>query len=86
MLERDGGGFYCAACGKPSPGAESDASTQIVVVGGAVFMTLPGDQYVKMTPQQARDIGMRMFRRAFEAEGEPVPSMIIVKDENGNDD
>jgi hypothetical protein len=62
--------------------AENTATTQIVVVDGAVFMTLPGDQYVKMTPQQARDIGMRIFRRAFEAEGESAPSMIIVKEED----
>jgi len=60
---------------------ENDATTQVVVMDGHVFMTLPGDQYVKMTPQQARDIGMRIFRRAFEAEGKTAPSMIIVKQE-----
>lgn len=61
---------------------ENTTTTQVIVLDGNVFMTLPGDQYIKMTPQQARDIGMRMFRRSFEAEGEPAPSMIIVKEEN----
>ena len=37
---------------------------------------------LRLTPQQARDIGMRLFRRAFEAEGETPPSMIIVKEED----
>lgn len=62
--------------------AEYTTTTQVMVIGGAVFMSLPEDQYIKMTPQQARDIGMRLFRKAFEAEGEPAPSMIIVKEED----
>jgi hypothetical protein len=65
---------------------ENTATTQVIVFDGNVFMTLPGDQYIKMTPQQARDIGMRIFRRAFEAEGTTPPSMIIVQQEDGDDD
>jgi hypothetical protein len=60
---------------------EQTTTTQVLVIDGHVFMSLPNDQYIKMTPQQARDIGMRVFRRAFEAEGEPPPSYIIVKQE-----
>lgn len=67
---------------RPSGPAERDTTTRIVASGGDVLMSLPEDQYIKMTPQQARDIGMRLFRRAFEAEGEPAPSMIFVKQED----
>jgi hypothetical protein len=61
---------------------ENTTTTKVIVLDGNVFMTLPSDQYIKMTPQQARDIGMRLFRKAFEAEGETSPSMIIVKQED----
>lgn len=61
---------------------ERNATTSVHAIDGNVLMALPQDQYIKMTPQQARDIGMRLFRRAFEAEGEPVPSMIIIKQED----
>jgi hypothetical protein len=64
---------------------ERTTHTQVLVLDGNVFLTLPEDQYIKMTPQQARDVGMRLFRRSFVADGEPVPSMIIVKEENDDD-
>lgn len=61
---------------------EQKATTSVHAIDGNVFMALPQDQYIKMTPQQAKDIGMRLFRRAFEAEGEPAPSMIMIKHED----
>jgi len=58
----------------------SKYTTTISAVGGEVFISLPDDGYMKLTPEQARQIGTRLFFKAAEALGEQRPSVIVFKD------
>lgn len=53
-------------------------AAKVHVIDGVVFIALPGDQYIKMTPEQARQMGGRLFLKAAEAEGHPAPAMIAL--------
>lgn len=48
-------------------------------VGGEVFISLPDDQYIKLTPEQARQIGGRLFIHAAEALGQERPEVIVLR-------
>lgn len=52
--------------------------TALSTVGGDVFMSLPDDQYIELTPEQARKLGAALFTKANEAEGKPAPELIIL--------
>lgn len=51
--------------------------TTVTQVGGSVFISLPEDQYIEMTPAQARAIAGRLFRLAAKAEGNEPPSLVV---------
>jgi hypothetical protein len=57
---------------------EQKYTTKITVDEGRVSLSLPDGNYIKMTPEQARQIGGRLFLRAAEAEGQPAPAMIAL--------
>ena len=58
---------------------ESTHQTKVLAIGREVFISLPDDAYIKMTPDQARQIGGRLFIAAAEALGEPVPAIIALE-------
>jgi hypothetical protein len=60
---------------------EISTTTKATVVDGHVYLPLPENQFIKLTPDQARDLGMAVFLKAFDAEGTPAPSFIILKEE-----
>lgn len=53
----------------------------VTTVGGDVFVALPDDAYIQMTPGQARKVATRLFFKAAEAEGDAPPQIIVFKDE-----
>ena len=53
--------------------------TTVTHVGGDVFISLPADQYIQMTPEQARQIGGRLFIHAAAALGQARPEVVILK-------
>lgn len=48
-------------------------------IGGEVFISLPDDQYIKLTPEQARQIGGRLFIHAAQALGQERPEVIVLR-------
>jgi hypothetical protein len=46
---------------------------------GLVYLTLPDDGYIQLTPEQARQIGGRLFIKAAEAEGVDAPSIVALE-------
>lgn len=59
---------------------EISTTTKALVVDGHVHLPLPDNQFIKLTPDQARDLGMAVFLKAFDAEGKQAPSFIILKE------
>lgn len=57
-------------------------TTRATVVDGHVHLPLPDGQFIRLTPDQARKMGMAVFLKAFDAEGKPAPSMIMLKEED----
>ena len=51
----------------------------VTTVGGGVFISLPGDQYIELTPEKARRIAVALFTKAAEAEGLERPEVIVLK-------
>lgn len=62
--------------------SEKTHSAKVTVIAGNIFISLPGDQFIKLTPGQARQMGARLFREAAHALGEPSPSMIVIRQED----
>jgi hypothetical protein len=58
--------------------SEQKYTTKITVDEGRVSLSLPDGNYIKMTPEQARQIGGRLFLKAAAAEGKPSPAMIAL--------
>lgn len=54
-------------------------TTTISNIGGEVFISLPDDQYIKLTPEQARQIGGRLFIHAAQALGQERPEVIVLR-------
>lgn len=54
--------------------------TTVTTVGGEVFVSLPNDMYMEMTPKQARAIATKLFLKANEAEGLEAPEVIVFHD------
>jgi hypothetical protein len=52
-------------------------SSAITHVGGEVFFSLPNDMYIKLTPEQARNIATKLYLVAADAAGEARPQVII---------
>jgi len=52
----------------------------VSTVGGDVFIALPDDQYIELTPEKARKLGALLFFKAAEALGEQRPSVIVFED------
>lgn len=50
--------------------------TTITAGADAVFVSLPDDAYIQLTPEKARQLGTALFRKAAEAEGKPSPEVI----------
>lgn len=61
---------------------ETNHTAKVTTIAGEIFISLPHDQYIKLTPEQARQMGARLFREAAHALGEPTPSMIIIRQED----
>lgn len=59
-------------------GSYGTYKTTVTNIGGEVFISLPNDQYIKMTPAQARQIGGRLFVHAAAALGEDRPSLVVL--------
>lgn len=57
--------------------SEQKHKTAVTTIGGDVFLSLPNDQYIQMTPDQARAIATRLFIQASEAAGEARPSVVV---------
>jgi hypothetical protein len=53
--------------------------TTVTNIGGEVFLSLPNDQYIQMTPEQARQIGGRLFIHAAAALGQERPDLVVLK-------
>lgn len=53
--------------------------TTVTNVAGEVFISLPDDQYIKLTPEQARQIGGRLFIHAAEALGQERPELVVLR-------
>lgn len=60
---------------------ERSHTAKVMVIDGHVFIALPDDQFIKLTPEQARQMGARLFREAALALGEAPPSMVIINQE-----
>ncbi|MGN7250068.1 hypothetical protein [Arthrobacter sp. SAFR-014] len=56
---------------------ERKHKTAVTTIGGDVFLSLPDDQYIQMTPEQARAIATKLFLQAAEAAGEARPSVVV---------
>lgn len=56
---------------------ERKHQTVVTNIGGDVFLSLPDDQYIQMTPKQARAIATKLFLQAAEAAGEAPPSVVV---------
>jgi len=56
---------------------ERKHKTAVTTIGGDVFLSLPDDQYIQMTPEQARTIATRLFLLAADAAGENRPSVVV---------
>lgn len=52
--------------------------TTVTNVGGDVFLSLPDDQYIQMTPEQAQQIAGRLFIQAAEAQGKARPELVVL--------
>lgn len=52
----------------------------VTTVGGDVFIALPDDQYIELTPEKARRLAVALFNKAAEAEGLCNPEIIVLKD------
>ena len=50
----------------------------VTTVGGDVFISLPGDQYIELTPEKARRVAVALFTKAAEAEGLERPDVIVL--------
>jgi hypothetical protein len=57
--------------------SEQKHKTAVTTIGGGVFLSLPNDQYIQMTPEQARAIAGRLFILAADALGEARPSVVV---------
>ena len=57
--------------------SSQDYKTAVTTVGGQVFVSLPGDQYIELTPERARKLAAALFSRANEAEGLAAPEVIV---------
>jgi hypothetical protein len=57
----------------------------VTTVAGSVYLSLPNDLYMNMTPEQARRIATRLFVLANEAEGLPAPEVIVFQTKEPND-
>jgi hypothetical protein len=53
--------------------------TTASVIGGDVYLSLPGDAYIQMSPDKARKLAVILFTKANEAEGLPSPEVIVLK-------
>lgn len=53
--------------------------TTVTNIGGDVFLSLPDDQYIQMTPEQARQIGGRLFIHAAAALGQDRPELVVLR-------
>jgi len=60
-----------------SDNEERTHKTTVTTIGGDVFLSLPDDQYIQMTPQQARSIATKLFIQAAEAAGDDRPSLVV---------
>jgi hypothetical protein len=60
-----------------SDNEERKHKTTVTNIGGDVFLSLPDDQYIQMTPKQARAIATKLFMQAAEAAGETRPSVVV---------
>jgi len=54
--------------------------TTASVIGGDVYLSLPGDAYIQMSPDKARRMAVILFAKASEAEGLSAPEVIVLKD------
>ena len=54
-------------------------TTKISNIGGEVFVSLPNDVYMMLTPEQARQLGGRLFINAAEALGQERPEIVVLK-------
>lgn len=59
---------------------EQKHKAAVTTVGGVVFISLPNDQYIELTPEKARRLATVLFVKANEAEGQPAPEIIMLKD------
>lgn len=55
--------------------------TTVTTVGGDVFLALPEDMYIQLTPEQARKLAVSLFTKANEAEGLAAPEVIVLQRE-----
>jgi hypothetical protein len=56
---------------------ERKHKTAVTTIGGDIFLSLPDDQYIQMTPKQARAIATKLFLLAADADGVARPSMVV---------
>lgn len=59
--------------------SERRHQTAVTTIGDDVFLSLPDDQYIQMTPEQARAIATKLFMCAADASGEVRPSVLVFK-------
>lgn len=53
--------------------------TTVSTIGGEVYISLPGDQYIEMTPERARKLAASLFIKANQAEGKDAPEVIMLQ-------
>jgi len=51
----------------------------VTQIAGEIFISLPDDGYMRLTPEQARQIGGRLFILAAEALGQERPEVIVLR-------
>lgn len=54
--------------------------TTASVIAGDVYLSLPGDAYIQMSPEKARKLAVILFTKANEAEGLDAPEVIFLKE------
>ena len=55
--------------------------TTVTTIAGDVFLSLPNDMYIQLTPERARKLGASLLTKANEAEGLAAPEVIVLKRE-----
>ena len=59
--------------------SEQRHQVTVFAAGGEVLVSLPDDEFIKCTPEQARTLASHLLVSAADALGEERPHMVLLK-------